>query len=178
MTFQSEKRSQAQPDVITPCPARAYLRSFNQAELLDAAMIVLNRPREAGPLDSLQILHLNFIGRPHFNVAVCGNYLEDADKAIAFEPHHAAPCANLDFTDSAQARPLRINFAIRLQARQPYPVKRADQLQVFDARIPAIENHARRPKPARLGGFDHRREVRSEERRVGKECRSRWSPYH
>src|SRR5256885_15939329 len=28
--------------------------------------------------------------------------------------------------------------------------------------------------------YDHRRvvEIRSEERRVGKECRSRWSPYH
>ena len=25
---------------------------------------------------------------------------------------------------------------------------------------------------------DHCREARSEERRVGKECRSRWSPYH
>ena len=25
---------------------------------------------------------------------------------------------------------------------------------------------------------DNRSEVRSEERRVGKECRSRWSPYH
>ena len=24
----------------------------------------------------------------------------------------------------------------------------------------------------------HRHEARSEERRVGKECRSRWSPYH
>ena len=36
-----------------------------------------------------------------------------------------------------------------------------------------------------LAGLDHGREVadvadphRSEERRVGKECRSRWSPYH
>src|SRR5574341_2492932 len=26
--------------------------------------------------------------------------------------------------------------------------------------------------------FVHARKVRSEERRVGKECRSRWSPYH
>ena len=26
--------------------------------------------------------------------------------------------------------------------------------------------------------FDHKRFDRSEERRVGKECRSRWSPYH
>src|SRR5258705_12405010 len=33
----------------------------------------------------------------------------------------------------------------------------------------------------KAGGFKHatrRRLVRSEERRVGKECRSRWSPYH
>src|SRR5256885_3608960 len=27
-------------------------------------------------------------------------------------------------------------------------------------------------------GFDRSRDRRSEERRVGKECRSRWSPYH
>ena len=27
-------------------------------------------------------------------------------------------------------------------------------------------------------GYDVDVEVRSEERRVGKECRSRWSPYH
>ena len=25
---------------------------------------------------------------------------------------------------------------------------------------------------------DERKQIRSEERRVGKECRSRWSPYH
>ena len=28
------------------------------------------------------------------------------------------------------------------------------------------------------GYHDNRTRVRSEERRVGKECRSRWSPYH
>src|SRR2546427_9811675 len=28
------------------------------------------------------------------------------------------------------------------------------------------------------GGFARLRFIRSEERRVGKECRSRWSPYH
>jgi len=28
------------------------------------------------------------------------------------------------------------------------------------------------------GGQNERMNVRSEERRVGKECRSRWSPYH
>ena len=29
-----------------------------------------------------------------------------------------------------------------------------------------------------LGTLAHRHDNRSEERRVGKECRSRWSPYH
>ena len=28
------------------------------------------------------------------------------------------------------------------------------------------------------GTLEHMTEIRSEERRVGKECRSRWSPYH
>src|SRR2546430_14834770 len=32
----------------------------------------------------------------------------------------------------------------------------------------------RRPRQTTVDGSDHR----SEERRVGKECRSRWSPYH
>ena len=29
-----------------------------------------------------------------------------------------------------------------------------------------------------LAQYDRNRWIRSEERRVGKECRSRWSPYH
>ena len=29
-----------------------------------------------------------------------------------------------------------------------------------------------------IGAPHYKRQVRSEERRVGKECRSRWSPYH
>src|SRR2546429_2331427 len=32
--------------------------------------------------------------------------------------------------------------------------------------------------PARRWGSSSRTDRRSEERRVGKECRSRWSPYH
>src|SRR5256885_12732307 len=33
-------------------------------------------------------------------------------------------------------------------------------------------------QPTRGKGLFKKREPRSEERRVGKECRSRWSPYH
>src|SRR5256885_7673513 len=36
----------------------------------------------------------------------------------------------------------------------------------------------RREKSARPGRFGRNQDLRSEERRVGKECRSRWSPYH
>src|SRR5256885_17170996 len=44
----------------------------------------------------------------------------------------------------------------------------------------AVRREKRLPGPRRAGNerrFDAR-ESRSEERRVGKECRSRWSPYH
>src|SRR5256885_3805567 len=37
---------------------------------------------------------------------------------------------------------------------------------------------AMRPLAARIAAPDLRCRIRSEERRVGKECRSRWSPYH
>src|SRR3712207_6969360 len=53
----------------------------------------------------------------------------------------------------------------------------------FDAVI-AIESSTHMPDRARVFAEMHRvlrpggRLVRSEERRVGKECRSRWSPYH
>src|SRR2546422_4056887 len=33
-------------------------------------------------------------------------------------------------------------------------------------------------RPAYIAGYGQRLAFRSEERRVGKECRSRWSPYH
>src|SRR3982750_555668 len=159
MTFQSKKRSQAKIDVITPRATRAHLRPFNQAELLDAAMIVFNRPREASPFDSLQVAHLNFIGRPQFNVAVCGDYLEHSNQAITFEPDDATLCWDLHFADGTQALAVGIDFAIRLQPREPSPAERANQFQVFKARIPTIKDHARRQKAPLMGRFDHRLEV-------------------
>src|SRR5256885_9402879 len=35
-----------------------------------------------------------------------------------------------------------------------------------------------RPPPGTRRGLPSQDRIRSEERRVGKECRSRWSPYH
>src|SRR3712207_6985995 len=47
-------------------------------------------------------------------------------------------------------------------------------------RLPAEVPSASRPEwgPASGAGRPALRSARSEERRVGKECRSRWSPYH
>src|SRR3712207_2133035 len=42
----------------------------------------------------------------------------------------------------------------------------------------ALTNNTRRRKLAAVRSFFQFLEDRSEERRVGKECRSRWSPYH
>src|ERR1043166_8244775 len=159
MTLQSQECAQAQPDVITPRAPGAHLRPLDQAELLDPAVIVLNRPRETRPLDPLQVIHLDFVRRPQFNVAVCGDYLEDADKAVTFEPDDAPRRADLTFTHRAQARPAGVHFPVTLQARQPSPVKRANQLEVFQPRIPAIEDHTSRRKAALMGGLDHCLEV-------------------
>src|SRR5256885_1099837 len=49
------------------------------------------------------------------------------------------------------------------------------------ARVSVLYNHAVAPSAGLLHGFEEAAQpptVRSEERRVGKECRSRWSPYH
>src|SRR5215213_8265476 len=99
MTFHAQKRAQAKPDVITPRTARAHLRSFDQTKLLQPSMIILNRPGESSPFDPLQVSHLNTVGRPQLNVAICGDDLEHMNKAITFEPDHAPMLANLDFTD-------------------------------------------------------------------------------
>ncbi len=66
--------------------------------------------------------------------------------------------------------------------------KHRDQIDEIDKELVALLNkragHSlviRGLKPdAKMGLFDAKREeeIRSEERRVGKECRSRWSPYH
>ena len=61
------------------------------------------------------------------------------------------------------------------------------ELQWFDIReltedaaqaVIGMMDETRRRRVADIAGEDDRKRTRSEERRVGKECRSRWSPYH
>ena len=53
----------------------------------------------------------------------------------------------------------------------------ADELGVTAAYLSAVENGKRSVPDLWIGKLSDRY-GRSEERRVGKECRSRWSPYH
>src|SRR5215204_6297797 len=159
VTLRPQERPQTKPDVVAPRAARAHLRPLDQTELLEAAMIVFNRPRVARPLDPLQIAHLNFIRRPHLNVAVCGDRLEDADQTEPFKPHHTSRLADLDFADSTQAFALRVHFAVTLEPGQPNPAERADQLQVLKAGVPTIERDAGRRKASRMRLSEHRLKV-------------------
>src|SRR2546426_326621 len=52
-----------------------------------------------------------------------------------------------------------------------------DQQEAFDIEYWSLEEAKLRRKPPEKE-LDRQIIVRSEERRVGKECRSRWSPYH
>src|SRR3989475_498392 len=66
------------------------------------------------------------------------------------------------------------------QEALPVGVRFAKQRDEFGAapapRLVDVPDHVDGNDVAELAGLDEL--VRSEERRVGKECRSRWSPYH
>src|SRR2546426_704300 len=61
----------------------------------------------------------------------------------------------------------RVNGILRARRRRELLVDRREQTDV-----------GAEGGPGELHRRDRRDEARSEERRVGKECRSRWSPYH
>ena len=52
-----------------------------------------------------------------------------------------------------------------------------EKVDDFSTQINLEDAKLRNPE-AEIGGEPIEEELRSEERRVGKECRSRWSPYH
>src|SRR5256885_17264951 len=65
---------------------------------------------------------------------------------------------------------------VTAERRQVPNLKRADDARSFGQCGEALSNDARALE--RPGRDARANTQRSEERRVGKECRSRWSPYH
>src|SRR5256885_7241352 len=67
----------------------------------------------------------------------------------------------------------------RLQGDWSSDVCSSDLAGDPDARVDlALEGGGQLPDVGPAAALDCAPEARSEERRVGKECRSRWSPYH
>ena len=65
--------------------------------------------------------------------------------------------------------PAAVNAASPSVAKKTINNKKATAITTYNAKMQT-------PKTVTIGG--KKLVVRSEERRVGKECRSRWSPYH
>ena len=116
---------------------------------------------------------------------------EELKRQLAELPVLAAPVDNepLLLYVAANARAVSVAFVVeRKEAGKEYPVQRP----VYYISEVLIESKQRYPHWQNLvyGVFMASRKlkqyfqghpitvVRSEERRVGKECRSRWSPYH
>src|SRR3989449_2126320 len=77
----------------------------------------------------------------------------------------------------AQAQELRIKHAKAVPSVCPYcSVGCATLVHTVEGKIVNIEGDPRSPHSE--GTLCPKGAARSEERRVGKECRSRWSPYH
>ena len=66
--------------------------------------------------------------------------------------------------------------------QEPYTATDKVETAVANSVYAAMKIALRKPTPQQLmrreAVKDYKRRRRSEERRVGKECRSRWSPYH
>src|ERR1044072_2600824 len=67
--------------------------------------------------------------------------------------------------------------AMMFQSYALFPHLTVTDNVAFSLKMRGIEKAARRAKAGELLGLVHMERYRSEERRVGKECRSRWSPH-
>src|SRR5256885_14693342 len=98
---------------------------------------------------------------------------------------NAGPTRNLipaEATAQADARALRVaDFTAleqAMQAKVGHKLLDASKVQLkFEVRRPPLEANEASRSLAKQAQTIYSDELRSEERRVGKECRSRWSPY-
>src|SRR5687767_15969641 len=75
--------------------------------------------------------------------------------------------------------PSHVLLTLHLVEQGPDAVQEGEGNADQDVEVPVIETKRDVPDGRNQSGEDEEyRRSRSEERRVGKECRSRWSPYH
>jgi len=94
-----------------------------------------------------------------------GLFREEAERVLAIVP------ASQGVMPWPQGRPYQV--AVAEEPELPLPDNSVDRILM----IHALE-HTEQLRPTLSEAWRILRPDRSEERRVGKECRSRWSPYH
>lgn len=85
MPFQTQERAQTQTDRVALGAGGPDLYPLNAAILLDASMIVRNRPSITGEAHARQRGHPQVVGGPPFLVAIWGDDQEQTDQTIAFQ---------------------------------------------------------------------------------------------
>src|SRR4051812_37214331 len=73
--LQPQERAQSRPDVVAPRPPRARLAPLPLDALLDAAVIMLDRPAVLAVLLASHLGHRQVAGGPVANAAVWGDCL-------------------------------------------------------------------------------------------------------
>src|SRR5262245_15074669 len=110
--FQAQESAQSQANVIPLGASEASLRLFEATKLLQAAMVGFDLPSILGKAQAGEFVHLQVIGCPVVNVAVCGDHLEDKDETIALEMHLRATLAQHHVSEWALPFPIWIDQSI------------------------------------------------------------------
>jgi len=159
MDLQTQKRSYRQPNVVALRPRRTCLATLDFGTLLDATMVVLDGPTVLRVLLSRQVRHRQVAGRPVSNVAVWGDDLEYLDQPVTGQPDFGSRGGNLGSVQRPRPLTVAVDQPIALQACQPLPAQGAQALEVFQAAVPAIEDHATRLETPPVGVLQHKAEV-------------------
>ena len=73
---------------------------------------------------------------------------------------------------------IKINLGLSITEKRPDGYHNLETVFYPVALEDALEIRTSPDTDRKFTLYQHGTEIRSEERRVGKECRSRWSPYH
>ena len=142
MTLQPQERPDRHPDVVALRPPGPRLAPLHAAALLQAPVIVLDRPGLLGQAQPRQLVHRQVVGRPVLSVPVSGDDPEDPDQTVTFQVDDRAAGLDRRRADGLEPLPVEVDPAVDLQPRQPAPAQAADQLEVLQAAVPAVEGDA------------------------------------
>lgn len=120
--FEPQEGTQGQTDGVALGASQAGLGLFEATKLLDGAMIGFDVPGVLGKAQAGKFVHIQVVGGPVFNAAVCGNDLEDEDQAIALEVDLHPLLAERGFSEARCPWPSGLSSRLlfkRVNRRQP-----------------------------------------------------------